>query len=168
LILRSKAGAQSAIRPPRHAEVYPDMWFGIWSGPDAYNSVLSKNPGSTGPDFPVLNMHAHAWPLYTAAKLLGLEFHENGINFRPVLPLPSYEFASPLLGFKKFAGGYSGWYAPATAGDWNIDIAVPEDERSGVRQIIVNGAAQTWERTEPSIKFRGVSTPAQPLRWKVN
>ena len=59
------------------------MWFGIWSGPDAYNSVLSKNPGGTGPDFPVLNMHAHAWPLYTAAKLLGVEFHESGVNFHP-------------------------------------------------------------------------------------
>ncbi len=73
----------------RHAEAYPDMWYGIWSGPDAYHSVLSKDPGHTEPDFPVMNMHAHAWPLYSAAKLLGLEFHENGINFRPDLPLPS-------------------------------------------------------------------------------
>ena len=87
----------------RHAETYPDMWFGIWSGPDAYHSVLAKNPVGTEPDFPVMNMHAHAWPLYSTSKLLGLEFHENGINFSPDLPLTEYEFASPLLGFKKSA-----------------------------------------------------------------
>ena len=43
----------------RHAETYPDMWFGIWSGPDAYHSVLSKYPGGTGPDFPGVE-HARA------------------------------------------------------------------------------------------------------------
>ena len=30
-----------------HAEAYPDVWYGIWSGPDTYNSVLSKYPGQT-------------------------------------------------------------------------------------------------------------------------
>ena len=44
------------------------------SGPDCYHSVLSKWPGGTGVNFPVLNMHSHAWPLYSAVKLLGTEF----------------------------------------------------------------------------------------------
>ena len=30
-----------------HAEAYPDVWYGIWSGPDTYNSVLSRYPGQT-------------------------------------------------------------------------------------------------------------------------
>src|SRR5665213_2878388 len=100
-----------------HAATYPDIWYGIWSGPDTYNSILSKYPGQTifsepyadnrkakpdsglyWTDFPVMNMHPHAWPLYSAAKLLGLEFHEKGVSFRPDLPLPEYEFTSPLLG----------------------------------------------------------------------
>ena len=119
----------------RHAETYPDMWYGIWSGPDAYNSVLSKNPGQTGADFPVMNMHAHAWPLYTAAKLLGLEFHQGGIALHPDLPLPEYEFASPLLGFKKSAGSYSGWYAPIVAGRWTIDIALPKSDLAQMRHL---------------------------------
>ncbi len=76
-----------------HAEAYPDTWYGIWSGPDFYNSNLSQYPGQTGfdrrfagpnppqdwfglganwTDFPVMNMHAHAWPLYSACKLLGV------------------------------------------------------------------------------------------------
>ena len=30
-----------------HAEAYPEIWYGIWSGPDTYNSVLSRYPGQT-------------------------------------------------------------------------------------------------------------------------
>jgi hypothetical protein len=151
----------------RHADVYPDMWFGTWSGPDAYNSVLSKNPGGTGPDFPVLNMHSHAWPLYATSKLLGLEFNEHGINFHPVLPLPQYEFASPLLGFKKFPGGYSGWYAPSTAGRWNVEIVIPNEERIRPWQIRINGVVEELKSAEPEIRFTGESKPGSPLRWEI-
>jgi hypothetical protein len=151
----------------RHAEVYPDMWFGIWSGPDCYNSTLSKNPGSTGPDFPVLNMHSHAWPLYTAAKLLGLEFHKKGINFRPALPLPQYEFSSSLLGFKRSSGGYSGWYEPLSAGRWNIEISLTDADRARVRQIKVNGVIAALRTNERTIHFSGEGRPRKPLHWEI-
>jgi len=151
----------------RHAELYPDMWFGIWSGPDAYNSVLSKNPGWTPPDFPVMNMHPHAWPLYSAAKLLCLEFHGDGVSFHPNLPLPDYEFSSPLLGFSKSPGGYSGWYAPQVAGGWNIDVTLPGADMARVRQVRVNGAAQAARAIENGICFSGESNPGVPLRWQI-
>jgi Glycosyl hydrolase 36 superfamily, catalytic domain len=151
----------------RHAEVYPDRWYGIWSGPDAYHSALSKTPGDTEAEFPVMNMHSHAWPLYSAAKLLGLGFHESGIDFHPDLPLPQYEFASPLLGFKKSPAGYSGWYAPKTAGHWNIAIVLPDAVRARLRQITVNGVTQALRSSERGIRFRGESKPNAPLRWEV-
>jgi hypothetical protein len=151
----------------RHAEVYPDLWYGIWSGPDAYHSALSKTPGHTEPDFPVMNMHAHAWPLYSAAKLIGLEFHENGITFHPDLPLPQYEFASPLLGFEKSLGGFAGWYAPATAGHWDIDIVLPDADRARLRQITVNGVTELLRSDERVVRLSGESKPSAPLRWKV-
>jgi hypothetical protein len=151
----------------RHAEVYPDLWYGIWSGPDAYHSVLSKTPGHTEPEFPVMNMHAHAWPLYSAAKLLGLEFHEAGINFHPDLPLPEYEFASPLLGFKKSPDGFSGWYAPAAAGHWNIEIDLPDADRARLRHLTVNGVTEALKSHKRGARFSGQSKPGAPLRWKI-
>ena len=151
----------------RHAEVYPDRWYGIWSGPDAYHSALAKTPGDTEAEFPVMNMHSHAWPLYSAAKLLGLEFHENGINFRPDLPLPQYEFSSPLLGFRKSTDGYSGWYASKMAGQWNIEIVLPDADRARLRQITVNGVTQPLKAKEHGIRFRGESKISAPLRWEV-
>jgi hypothetical protein len=157
----------------RHAEIYPDLWYGIWSGPDAYHSALSNSPGHTEPEFPVMNMHSHAWPLYSAAKLLGLKFHEKGINFHFDLPLPQFEFASPLLGFEKSRGGYSGWYAPVVAGHWTIEMRLPGADRARLRHVTVNGVTEALRFNSDShsndrtIRFSGESKPNVPLRWKV-
>jgi hypothetical protein len=168
-----------------HAEAYPEIWYGIWSGPDTYNSVISKYPGQTQfgepptdgkksptdwgvhwTDFPVMNMHSHAWPLYSAAKLLGVDFHEDGVKFNPSLPVAEYEFSSPLMGFKKSAKGYSGWYAPSVAGKWNIEINLPDSARAGVKQVKINGVAKPLPGSG-AIKFAGESSPGKPLRWEI-
>ena len=91
-----------------HAEKYPEVWYGTWSGPDTYNSVLSKHPGQTmialpspddqsaqkdwgmsWTDFPVTNLHPHAWPLYSSAKLLGLDFHQKEFASSPRFRWPN-------------------------------------------------------------------------------
>jgi hypothetical protein len=168
-----------------HAEAYPEIWYGIWSGPDTYNSVISKYPGQTQfgepptdgkksptdwgvhwTDFPVMNMHSHAWPLYSAAKLLGVDFHEDGVKFTPSLPVAEYEFSSPLMGFKKSAKGYSGWYAPSVAGKWNIEINLPDSARAGVKQVKINGVAKPLPGSG-AIKFAGESSRGKPLRWEI-
>jgi len=137
----------------RHAAVYPDIWYGVWSGPDTFNSVVSSKPGETinetfmrWADWPVMNLHSHACPLYSLARLLGVEFIEDGVRLRPGLPLESYSFESPLLGVSKSKTGYEGWYAPAVPGEWTIHITLPD---GGVTQ------------------FRGSSAPGKPFRWSL-
>lgn len=152
-----------------HADHYPDLWFGIWSGPDAYDSILAKRPGSTAPDFPVLNMHAHAWPLYTATKLLGLDFTSKGLRLRPVLPEPNYEFSSPLFGLHKSAPGhYSGWYAPSQSGHWTVTLELTAAERVAAKHLVVNGVPTTLDPAGTTIAFSGNSHPGHPLRWKLS
>ena len=169
-----------------HAEAYPDIWYGIWSGPDTYNPVYSQYPGQTlfaepasensneqwdwglnWTDFPVMNMHPHAWPLYSAAKLLGLEFHESGVLFQPLLPMAEYEFSSALLGFRKSRGGFAGWYGPAVAGRWEIEVRLSDHERAGLRQLKINGAVESWARTAKAIRFAGEGKAGSPLRWEL-
>jgi len=169
-----------------HAEAYPDVWYGIWSGPDTYNSVLSKHPGQTmfeerspndhslpagsglnWTDYPVMNMHPHAWPLYSAAKLLGLAFQEDGVSFQPTLPLAEYEFTSPLLGFKKSKAGYTGWYAPSVAGRWDFQIQLPASEAAVLRQVKINGQTGRLSNSAQGIRFCGESKPGVPLRWEI-
>lgn len=170
-----------------HAEAYPDVWYGIWSGPDTYNSVLSRYPGQTmfaeppsksyktqpdwgfnWTDFPVMNMHPHAWPLYSAAKLLGLAFHEAGLRLEPTLPLDEYEFASPLLGFRKSKNGYSGWYAPSAQGRWEIELKIPSEEAARLGQLKIDGAIEPFAKTGGVIRIAGESKPGSPLRWEIS
>lgn len=170
----------------RHAEVYPNIWYGIWSGPDNFNGAGSRYPGqtrfadstSTNPkeradwgvnwtDFPVMNLHQHAWPLYTVAKQLGLEFHETGLRLKPVLPLAEYEFRSSLLGFIRSPHGYRGLYAPSAAGNWEVEIHLPDTERRKFREVRINGQARSLESDSPVIRFQGESRPGSPLQWEV-
>lgn len=150
-----------------HAETYPGMWFGIWSGPDCYHSVLSKWPGGTGVNFPVLNMHSHAWPLYSAAKLLGTEFRPDGVSFKPDLPLDEYEFNSPLLGFRKTPTGYYGWYAPMSSGYWRMEVALPEEILPLLKNLTINGQQEPLHSGDGRIRFGGNSSPGAPLQWEI-
>jgi hypothetical protein len=169
-----------------HAEKYPDVWYGIWSGPDTYNSVLSKFPGqtmfveSTGArredlldlgldwtDFPVMNLHPHAWPLYSTAKLLGVEFRPDGVVFAPRLPLEEYEFSSPLLGFKKTkGGGYSGWYNPSVAGTWRVEIKLPRGQAAEAPNP--GGQIGATPPASGGVVFTGPSKPGEPFRFGIS
>jgi len=95
-----------------HSNIYPDYWFGTWSGCDSINSVLGPNPGSVGtPTYPVLNAWSHTTPLATIPYLVGLEFVHNGVSIKPKLSLTKYTISSYLFGIQKHnTGEYSGWY----------------------------------------------------------
>jgi len=170
-----------------HAEAYPEIWYGIWSGPDSYNSVLSKHPGQTmfgeppvdgkpsptdwginWTDFPVMNMHPHAWPLYSAAKLLCIDFQEDGVNFAPALPLSEYEFSTPLVGFSKSPRGFAGWYAPHAGGNWKIEIRLPEAEMATLKRVKVNGVVEPLPRGTKTIRFSGEGSHENALNWEVS
>jgi hypothetical protein len=169
-----------------HANVYPDLWYGIWSGPDTYNSVLARLPGQTrhavptSPDpkertmldvfwtnFPVFNMHPHAWPLYSAAKLLGLEFRSSGLRFAPRLPLDEYAFSSELLGFQRTKQGFTGWYSPLDSGVWNVELDLEPEESRRITKIFVNRDPVALQRAGSVLRFGGRSQPGSRLEWSV-
>jgi len=159
----------------RHAEVYPGIWYGTWSGPDVLNSASSEHPGETTAgrpfgwtDFPVLNMHTHACPLFSATKLLGLGFTETGVTLAPKLPLLSYRFDSPLLGLSKSHLGYEGWYNPLSRGKWTIRLTLSAEEAKLFEKLEINGTrASLAPTTDGSNVFEGKGGQGSPLRWSV-
>jgi hypothetical protein len=178
------------ITRARHAEVYPNVWYGAWSGPDVYCSADSDHAGQTGYDWgltdpeahrrpnsyrglswtawPVVNMHRHAWPLYTAAKLCGIEFTETGVDLHPIIPKPQYSFRSKLVGLEKAAGGYQGWYAPQKGGSYTIRIKLPA-EKANFKGLTVNDSPQSAPTQQAgAIQFAGDATPDRPLRWSLS
>jgi hypothetical protein len=157
-----------------HAEVYPQVWYGTWSGPDVLNSALSKHPGETTggkpfgwTDFPVLNMHTHACPLYSAAKLLGLEFTEKGVALAPKLPLETFRFDSPLLGLVKTAKGYEGWYNPSVRNTWGVRLSLSPDEAKHLQHAEVNGMRIHLRMNQGVIEMRGEGGAGSAFRWSL-
>ena len=159
----------------RHAEVYPEIWYGTWSGPDVLNSALSEEPGKTTggapfgwTDFPVLNMHTHACPLYALTKLMGVEFTESGVNLAPAVPLASFRFESSLLGIIKSEQGYEGWYNPATEGSYDIRLKLSADVAKSFSRIDVNGKKVPAQLVNGAFEMRGTGGDGTALRWTID
>jgi hypothetical protein len=158
----------------RQAEVYPRIWYGTWSGPDVLNSTTSDKPGETTggkpfgwTDFPVLNMHTHACPLYSLTKLIGVEFNENGLVLAPRLPLESFRFESPLLGFSKSARGYEGWYNPSVQNTWSVRLMIGADEAKRLNRIESNGRRVRAHVDQGTIEVRGEGGAGSAMRWSI-
>jgi hypothetical protein len=158
----------------RHAEVYPEIWYGTLSGPDVLNSASSKQPGATTggrpfgwTDFPVLNLHTHACPLLAAAKLLGLEFTEAGVALAPKLPLSSFRFESPLLGLLKSGSGYQGWYNPSRRSAWSIRLKLSAEEAKLFQRVEVDGNRIPAQIVDGAIEIKGQGGGGEPLNWSV-
>lgn len=86
-----------------HARVYPDLWPGVWSGPDCYNAPYASDPGGTFvqpatsmAEFPVMNAHAHAGPLFALLKVLGLESEPQGLAARRESPIRQWSLSTTL------------------------------------------------------------------------
>ena len=159
----------------RHAEIYPEIWYNTWSGTDVINSVNSKEPGKTTggapfgwTDFPVLNMHTHACPLYSLAKLLGLEFTEAGVLLAPKIPLESFRFESTLLGLIKTANGYEGWYSPVAQNTWTVVLSLSADEMKRFSRVEINGERMHRPHmTEAGFEMRALGGAGKAVRWSV-
>ncbi len=79
-----------------HARAYPHVWYGIWSGPDSWNSHLGERPGETFiqpatpmREFPVMNSNAHAGPLLALLRVLGIDATPEGLRRLRPSPAPA-------------------------------------------------------------------------------
>lgn len=166
-----------------HADKYPDVWYGIWSGPDSYNSDLSRYPGQTmfdesllggqetkmvgnlnWTDFPVMNMHPHAWQLYSVVKLLGAEFTSEGIQLTPVIPENKYSFHSQILSLERNDNSFKGSYKPLIKGIYTISITIP----GNVTLVKVNGKTTSIKKDALGhVTFNGKGGGKKPITFEI-
>jgi hypothetical protein len=78
--------------------------------------------------------------------------------------LAEHAFSSPLLGYKKSKERISGWYAPATAGRWEIELWLSDSELTRLSQVEINGMAEAVSKSAKGIRFSGESHPGASLR----
>ncbi|MHA1278680.1 MAG: GH36-type glycosyl hydrolase domain-containing protein [Candidatus Helarchaeota archaeon] len=116
----------------RRAEVYPNIWYGIWSGSDSYNAEYASNPGQTfihpatpQTDFPIMNLNLHACILASIIKLVGINPTKKGLIIDPTLPQKTFQFQSPTITFNLGASEIKVVYRPVKEDECEIRIRKP-------------------------------------------
>lgn len=104
----------------QHEITYPNIWYGIWTGPDSYNASYAERPGETFvhiatsmADFPAANMNVHSGPLMALDDLVGIQPLAEGIHIRPSLPLKEWSYRSAVLSIQ--------WGKNAVTLDYHLD-----------------------------------------------
>ncbi|MBS7249741.1 MAG: hypothetical protein KIH08_03985 [Candidatus Freyarchaeota archaeon] len=126
-----------------HASLYPNLWYGIWSGPDAYNADYSKRPGETyyhlptpTTDFPVMNLNLHANFLTALIKLCGIEPDAEGLTIAPKLPFQNFSLKTPLVELQMNEYQVEGVYTPQCSGPLCFRFKKPVHWRHQIRCYI--------------------------------
>ncbi len=115
-----------------HADAYPHIWYGIWSGPDAYNSAEHPRAGETFclnftpmTQFPVMNMNCHAGILYSALKLFGLCPRDKILYIDPKVPFEKFTLKTPLISCSYQPDRVKVQYNPVCSGEITLSIKLP-------------------------------------------
>ena len=155
--------ALRAMTMATKADAYPDLWYGIWSGPDAqYTSAEPAQAGQTWSslatamtDFPVMNSNQHAGPLLALWRAAGIEpVVRDGVGCLRIAPAAAVRLDAPLVRVEADgSGGFSGVYRPIVDGHVCLVLGAPEtvvhlDVRRGVA-VPFSGATRTGPRGTP-------------------
>jgi len=118
----------------QRAEAYPDIWYGIWSGPDSYNAFYADRPGETFnwsftpmTDFPVMNMNRHSGPLLDVIRLVGLDPAGPSIRISPKVPFDRLSLRLPLIGLTYLSDRQRGYYRPVAGGSFPFEVRLPKE-----------------------------------------
>lgn len=155
-----------------HAEAYPDIWYGIWSGPDSYNAAYHKDAGKTFninltpmTDFPVMNMNRHAGTLIAALRIAGISVTDGVIQLRPRVPHKDFAFRTPLIGGAWNDEKHRGYYMPTCDGRFRFAVAVPES----AGPLILDGESRPLERDENGcVRFVANGSPGKRIEWEIH
>jgi hypothetical protein len=125
-----KTLAKNSMRT--HAKMFPDVWYGVWSGPDAFNASYASRPGETyyhlftpTTDFPVMNLNLHANFLLALVKIVGVEPAIDGLTVSPRVPHMQYELRTPILNLKISADEIQGSYSRLASSGFKLRFRLP-------------------------------------------
>ncbi len=158
-----------------HAEAYPDIWYGIWSGPDTYNASYHPRPGETFDVgvtpmtlFPVMNMNRHACPLFDAIKLAGIHPCGGRIVIDPLMPFDSFALRLPIIGAAYLPGRHRGYYAPVVSGMFSFSVRPPAGLSATAARLEVNGVEVTFESDgNGMLLFQAFGEPGKRVCWEI-
>jgi hypothetical protein len=163
-----------------HAETYPDVWYGTWSGPDMYFTPLDAAPPKSYPgqtwcfpgvlcmqEFPVTNAFSHSEALIGSVRMAGLRADADGLAIDPALPFDDFEWSS-----RTFTVAYTPHEARGSVTALGDDVVPLRVRLAGGAEgdqatVTVDGRSVGFEPEGDSVRFdlpvrRGVA-----VEWSV-
>jgi hypothetical protein len=139
------------------ADAYPDIWYGIWSGPDAYIADYAENAGQAfyhllTPmcDFPLMNLNVHACYLLSIIKMAGIEAYYDAILIDPKIVNQNFKFKSPLISINSDENQLSIDFYPIKSENLKICIKKPNWWKSD-SVILINNIEYKSDDKKPLI-----------------
>ncbi len=158
----------------QRAEAYPDIWYGIWSGPDGYNACSHNYPGETYlhavtpmTDFPVMNSNWHAGPLLDIIKLSGVCPRGNTLFIHPKFPFDAFTLNTPLIGFTYKPDFHGGQYTPVASGDFSFAVREPVRTSNRPLELVLDNVPVAIEPKDGLYHFTTFGNKGITFRWEL-
>lgn len=172
----TSAGWSSFIRNSltAHAKTYPELWYGIWTGPDSYNGPAYERPGEADAhavtaltDYPALNAHVHASPLRALRGLLGVSGTPTGMRIDPRVPTEAFSVVWPRLTLHSRPDSMSGSVTASGTQLIEMRVTVPSGLRQG--ELIVTAASTPvpYLREADALVFALPVQNDTPVSWSI-
>ena len=147
-----------------HALAFPDVWYGIWSGPDGLESNAGDRPGQAWfsavtpmTDFPVQNANQHAMPLLALLRTCGVDASSTGLVVDPHLA-DDFSLETALLDLSRRGQVVSGTYRP-TSTPRSLEVRAPRGHT--IAGATLGGASVPVAPGATSVTFDVTTSPAE-------
>ncbi|MCW5892760.1 MAG: hypothetical protein KIT14_19785 [bacterium] len=158
-----------------HAAAFPELWYGIWTGPDSFNGPDKERPGEADAhpataltDYPALNVHVHAGPLRALQRLVGVEGTADGLRLAPVLPTETFHVRWPQLTLESRPDRIAGTLRTAATAPLTLTVGLPSLLAAAPSvQATVGGAVTTAAVVDGAVVLVLPADDGTPVAWAI-
>jgi hypothetical protein len=170
------AGWSSFVRNSltAHAKTYPQIWYGIWTGPDSYNGPHHERPGEADAhaataltDYPALNAHIHTSPLRALRGLVGVSGTPTGIRIDPRVPTETFSVVWPRLTVRSEPHGIQGVITASADELIEVGVTVPGELRQGELTVTAGSTVVPYRREGAAVWFEVPAERGASVSWSI-
>ena len=159
-----------------HAEKYPDLWYGIWTGPDSFNGPDNPRPGEADAhrvtaltDYPALNAHVHTGPLRALMDIIGVSGTVDGLRITPRVPTERFTVEWPRFKLQSTPNSIAGDFVASSDGPVVMRVALPSGLRGAAAlRVTVDGAVVESTVTTDVVRFVLPGHAGSPVAWQID
>ena len=158
-----------------HAETFPDLWYGIWTGPDSYNGPdherageADAHPATALTDYPAFNAHIHTSPLRALQALAGVRGTADGITIAPRLPTETFTIVWPRLELVFRPDVVRGSLTASATADVTMRVALPSGLAAGPVRASVDGAEVASATQDGQVVFVLPARADEPVPFTID